>query len=601
MGANDLKERPDVANGGQPQGGGPYDGDDNSWLRSVGISPDTTRSDSEKNGVNDLRKKEASASNGDGNSSLRAKGETALNSAANSVTGEQLGASSLYKATPAGRLALIASVATRRRAAYGGGIAGLIIAVVMIFIGSSSLYLVNIKESLTGDQNDISRTTSTALERRRTNSLATLIKRGAQEIKTEDLAGKFRAAGLRVEVRSGKITSITDPATGRTLNFDGNARTLAADVQELGRTTGGRNLLGAIDDVADEGVARFSGIVTTEKLYRKVLGLNGFYNWLRASAIREGPGDTPRVLFARGLRNANQTDLDLANARVAEAAADGIQRAEDFNSNIADGDQSSARAGVDNLGEETAQRVDEYRTEIASADGRPLSASSDIADVSSNGSEISEQLTRSASGELDESGFRAFASSFASTKFGSGSLTGLAGAFDITSTPRNACRAKGTLDFVKSVRNTLMAAELMKFTLRAFTIADHQKAGLVDSTAIKLLSLYLAGSTGSSGMQWALSTGAKTGVSAAGIEQYGVGFADVGILSAISSFIGAIPGISPSACSIYASPLSAIGGTVVGGVIAAFTGGTVAGVNLAWSLGLTIANEVAFAYGTSLS
>lgn len=115
-----------------------------------------------------------------------------------------------------------------------------------------------------------------------------------------------------------------------------------------------------------------------------------------------------------------------------------------------------------------------------------------------------------------------------------------------------------------------MAIELAKFFVRFMTIADHQQAGLISSTAVSMMSIYLAGATGSTGVQ-ALTSGT---VSAAGVSQYGVGYADVGICRNRYFFIRKLPWQDPGDGKTVNNPLTMVGGTLAGGALAVLSGGS---------------------------
>lgn len=483
------------------------------------------------------------------------------------------------------------SVVTRKRLGIGGGAFGLGAIIVTLLMGfTSSLYLVHVKEGLTGEGNKVSNTIGTYMQKRRLNTFGTILQKGAQNIQTDKLTKKLTAEGFEVFAENGGIKSISK--NGIELVFEGSSRkSMVEQVNNLGRTVAGREFISSFDNVAKEGVSRFAGVVSRKKVYQK-LSMFALIDWIGAYRERAGPGDVGpddnRSTFSRTLVASDETIKEVvSNASLAD-----LERLQIDPENIPEG------TFVDNVGQETADGANQLREETLNNGGeKVLVAGEDqIDNAIGAGVEAAAGLVPGI-GATDEIG-QTFARKVGG-KIGSTALTAVAGGIDLTGLHRQGCRVKGTLQFIKNVRNTLMAIELAKFALKFYTIADHQKAGLIESSSIKLMALYLAGSTGSGGMQWALNAG-KGAVSAEGLAKYGVGYADVGVLSAISTFLGSVPGLGVDSCKFVNNPLTQVAGTIAGGLLAVFTLTGSVQVSIPVSVGLTIANELAFAIGTPL-
>jgi lysophospholipase L1-like esterase len=528
----------------------------------------------------DVASAERNASSDDGQQSGYSEGEEPIPNETNGSLGKgYTGGSKKSK-----------SVVTKKRLGIGGGAFGLGAIVVTLLMGfTSSLYLVHVKEGLTGEGNKVSNTIGTYMQKRRLNTFGTIIQKGAQNLQTDKLTRKLTSEGFEVVAERGAIRSISKG--GVELVFDGSTKSIVQQVNSLGQSLAGREFISSFDNVAKEGISRFAGVVTRKKVYQK-LGMLALIDWIGAYRVRAGPeavdGKQPRAVFSQAFTRSDETIKEVvSNASLADLERLGLDPED-----IPDG------TFVDNIGQETADGANQLREETLNNGGeKVLVAGEDqIDNAIGSGVEAAAGLVPGI-GATDEIG-QTFARKVGG-KIGSTALTAVAGGIDLTSLHRQGCRVKGTLQFIKNVRNTLMAIELAKFALKFYTIADHQKAGLIESSSIKLMALYLAGSTGSGGMQWALNAG-KGAVSAEGLAKYGVGYADVGILSAISTFLGSVPGLGVDSCKFVNNPLTQVAGTIAGGLLAVFTLTGSVQVSIPVSVGLTIANELAFAIGTPL-
>lgn len=475
---------------------------------------------------------------------------------------------------------------TRKRASYAGGGMGIVALTIAVYMAGASLYLVHLKNYLTGPNNQYNSTISNHMQRRRVNSSLKILKKASQKMQITKFAQKAEAAGFEVVVERGVVKSIAKD--GIELSLDKSTRQLTKEVKNLGKTTAGRAFLNSYDEVSKEFGARFMGPVTKRSVYKKVLGISAFIDWIGARQLARAGPDATELTPGAGLSDSLLNATEEEKRVLSNLSVDDLSRALDIDPNTID-----ANTTVDDLFNQYSDEASEYVRKVAEAGGVDVLKGAGEADVPNIEANLLEadNLIRTA-GENSEGAFRSLATKLG-PRIGSKLLEVGASSFDLTTIPRQGCRVAGTLEFVKSVRNTLMAIELAKFAVRFFTIADHQQAGLASSTAVKLMSIYLAGATGSTGVQSLIN---GTAVSAAGVSQHGIGYADVGILAAISAYIRRLPWQNPDDCKTVNNPLTIVGGTLAGGALAVLSGGGSYAFSLSWSIGLTVVNEIAFAY-----
>lgn len=521
-----------------------------------------------------------------GNSSLANTKEQLLSQAAG-VMNERLGKGYVgmgaTAATPVGRVAAVLAILKKRKVIAGGMGGGIFGTLAIVILMSGSLGLVNINQSLQGEGNFVNRAIGYSHQQRRMNSFSKIMtdafKKGAQTELTKQTKAKFQKAGFEVIDERGAIKALKKD--GVELVFDGSNKRLARDIAQLtGGSEAERAFIRSFDGVAQESVSRFSGIVTQQKVWQR-LGFVQLFDWIGAARVKAdtaADGNHRRVLFQA---SQEQKYLQTELRKSVEAG----------------------RIDVDDKGQPTKQAIEvsdelEQKGQEASKKAADsgyeeviVGSEKDAAGVADNADEVVDVLNKG------EDATQAAASRLGG-KIGGTFLAAL-GSVDTTTPMRIACDTRGQLQFVKNVRNVFMAIELAKFAVNFHTIADHQRAGLLEESSLKLMSLYAAGMTGSSSFQWAIN-GGRTAVATTAIEKYGVGYADVGILAAIASFVNAIPGINPSTCEFVQNPLTQVGGTIVGGFIALASFGVVPGVKLGLSIGLTVSYEVVKTVATPL-
>ena len=590
----DTKERPgftynpDDDSNNKPSGKGSTEGDldfNKSW-DGKGVKKDYNPSNpaSKKNDV----------ANAEKNPSIKdGAGVGGLNNAENSLTSTagKLG-KGFTGAGAAGAKAGITSVFTKKKTA-GGGIAVLIIGLfTALLVGTGSLTVINISENLRGEGNSINNSISNSMQPRRINSftklMTTTFKKGAQDQLTKSTAKKFASEGFIVVMEKGVIKSLSkgEGASKVILTFDGSNKNITKQIAGFaGGTPLEKEFMKSFDNVTRESVSRLSGIVTRKRVHQR-LGIVAFFDWIGAARVTEETA-TDGSSWRRSLFRASQEQkIDQLKLQAALEAGRITQ------ANTAGEVLTETKVSENAVaGAEEAKKVAKeggYQELIidGEAEANALAANADEAGelLEAGGSatkEAGEQLGKKIGGRIG------------------GTLLTAAGSVDPSTPVRLACDARGQIQFVKNARNTLMAINLAVGAANYFTVADHQKAGILEESSLKLMSLYVAGATGCTGFQNVISKG-RVPVATAGLEKYGIGYADVGLLAAVATFIQSVPGLGPETCRFVQNPLAQVGTTIVGGLVTAASGGTLAGVNLGWSIGLAVAKEVAFTIATPL-
>lgn len=486
----------------------------------------------------------------------------------------------------------IRGVGVSRRQAGGavGGVAGLGLLIAMYMAGAS-LYLVHLKEYVTGANNIYDSTVSTRLQRRRINSAFKILNGASAKIQTAEFASKARSAGFTVETTStGKIKSLKKGEA--VLEAGVSSREFKKQLNALTTSVDGQDFLNAFNKIAPEKSTRVAGPLVKRNLLKKILGIPINVNWIdNAQRARAGPDGTvveelsPRADFSNSLLSADETTNEfIKSLDPAEAAAAGLV------------DPADPPANIDDIAADTLKEADAYKKSLLGdqAAGIVKDNTDNLDKVLAN---VTDLETALGAGKAVKTDVIKAAASKLGTRVAKkvAGVVAKAGA-DFSTLPREACRTVGTLDFVKSVKVTLAALLLAKFAVQFYTISDFQKAGLATATSVKLMSIYLEGATGSSGIQ---SLVKGTPVSTSGLSKYGTGYADIGILASIAAFMRKIPGLEPQNCKIAVSWEAQFVGTVTGGALAAITGGgsaaAFAGASFGLSIALTVVNEVAHA------
>lgn len=482
------------------------------------------------------------------------------------------------------------------RAGVGMGGLGFLVA---IYMAGASLYLVHLKELITGDNNKISSAVSLNLRSRRVNSLMRMLRAGSSKIRTEAFVLKAEAAGINVVKDSdGKILKLVGEG-GQELIVNKGSKDMLKDIRAL--YTGddaGRAFATKIDDISREIGSRFAGPVVRKKVFEEILGfkirVNFIDAWIKDRAARKGVAEVTEEVA-----NAPPKNVLAHAAAQAGAVEDKIVsslNANDVSRVLPEGQPVTGVVDVSDIAGELSDEVENFEKNVGVDISQPLTknAGEVIKDgVANSADEIA--TTFGAGEKVSEGALRRLATKLGPRVSGKIASTLAKLGVDVTTLWREGCRTKGTLDFVKNVRNVFLAIELAKFTYKLYTVADHQQAGLASSTSVNLMSIFMEGATGSSGFQAMLGNGSVSGGS---LSAYGTAFGAIGIFAALSSWLNKLPGLGPDSCSIATNPLTQFGGSLVGGGLIAFTGGSgnalLTGSSITFALGLTIINEIAF-------
>lgn len=528
-----------------------------------------------------------------------------LNGAENALSGAASSsaniANNLTPASTGWNKVIIRGITRKRATQIGGGMGGIGF-LIAIYLAGSSLFLIQIKQLLTGSTNKISSAISINNRSRRMNSLVRIIKVGDTKFRTEAFLLKADEAGINVvKDEKGKITKLVSKIGEEEVELvlEGkSAKQTLKDIRNLYKTEAGREFANKIDDISREVGSRFAGPVTRKKVYEKFLGI--FYNndyiktVLAQRAAREGTEEAatdlaeapPGTALAHINAEANLVQKEFVDSLSPEQLA------------RITGPEGTVSSGlvVDDIGQSIAEQADETKDAVKGSLSETIQKSTGEGIQNAVVDNADEVLTTFAKEEATDPGvLKTLASKLGPRIAGAVSKIAAKLGVDVTTLWREGCRTKGTIDLVKSTRNIYLAIELAKFAIRLYTVSDHQRAGLASSTAVQLMSIYLQGTIGSSGIQSML-TGAPASIGSK--SAYSVGYGDIGVLVGLSRFLNKIPAISPSNCKIATNPLTQAAGTIAGGTIAGFTGGTanavLSGSSLTFAIGLTVINEIAF-------
>lgn len=505
-----------------------------------------------------------------------------------------------------------AGLMTKRNAGVGGVVGGVAGAFIMFTFFGSSLYLVHIRENLLGRSNPIFGAAQSARETRRANSAVHDLGKVGSSINQEKFIKKMEAAGFDVKTSvTGKVTEIAKD--GRTLDVDTRIRgTMNRRVKEFFSGEAGGKLLKEFNAIAPEGAARAVGRVTKTKVI-KPMGITAFIDWIGA---RKGLSEatTPKAQFADALANAGPSEKAAVEANVdtAKLESDNASSASarDIDGNEIDGANDGVADPRDAFDGDIAEQAAEYDEAVRTSNGAQVvvggidDATREAAEgvLGESGEAIADDALRGAG----ETTLRTSAAQV-STKVGaelgakiSSRLVKSVGGLNLAEVPRHGCRLKGTLNFVQSVRNVMIATELAAFAVRFLTIADHQKAGAIQSESIKIMGIYMGGATASGGLQ-RLMGNPTASVSATDLTRNSIGRSNSGVIGTISRFLEKVPGVnSTTVCKLSNNFFVGLGATVAGGLIGFLSGGSSIAVSISLGIGLTVLEELAYAIFTPM-
>lgn len=483
----------------------------------------------------------------------------------------------------------------RRRKVAAGGIVGLIISLGFAFFSFSAFEAIHVRENMLGRSNKL---VNAALENRRAQSFARqmrLLRKGdfRGKLNNSKLASKLQSKGFNIEFEAdGRVKTLAYTAGDRSILFDFEEPDLRKATKAFfGDAEFGREISRQFDAATGVRAVTWKG-----RAARRLYGNMGIRltDWLSGKkSVAEAKQSAEAAEDASGKRGALNEDP------IIDADKNG-----EINGTETDGVVSDGWTDI-NATTEYANKINAGE----SAD-KALGTDANVADdISADPSKLSKILDKS----LIPSNIRDFVSllkegyptsSFKFTKVASSAARGI----NVAEVPRIACRIKGTLNFVGSIRNVYVSLQLAKFSVRFLTAADHQKAGLIKSDGLKLLMAYLhtpSPVTGKSytqagGFQNIVMSNASAAPSLANSSRYSTGRTNTGLLRIISNFVNGMPGLGDNTCRVASNGFVQLGGAAVGVVAAVFSGGSVTAGQIAGAMAIGFIEEIAFQIGTPI-
>jgi lysophospholipase L1-like esterase len=486
----------------------------------------------------------------------------------------------------------------RKQALVGGGIGGIIIALIFGLIGLSSLELVNLKENSIGRGNAI---VNKVLNQRRNKAVATVLKKMSvgdfeESINNPKMQSSFEKHGFNLEFdEEGKLTHFEYTSSeGETRAFNPRAPDLDAETEAFFAGSAGAEAKDAIGKAIHYDAATWRGKAATALWERMGVTFKNIFNRTPSEKA-----ETDEAKLADDLRNAD----DIATPE--EVSVTEVKPAEDLEPKDAKGNPVSGSSATDTSEGLSSGKAEEFEQKAkADPNYNP--------DISlGNDSELANAANTAASGlraDSEQAGEELVAKLAA--QFPGLVAEGAVKGVQLTGALQVGCRVRGTLNFVANVRNVMLSLELARFALRFLTAADNQKAGIIQGDGLRLLLLYMHRPNPSNGKAYAQSGGIQTlmgnsnaQINPANLSRYSVGRSNNGVLGQISDFVNSVPGVNnKTACSIANNGLVQIGSAVVGLGFAIF-GGSETGISEfldGTTIGLTIAQELVFQIGTPL-
>ncbi len=465
--------------------------------------------------------------------------------------------------------------ATKRNKIIGGSLLGVFAIVIVTMLGFSAFEAIHVRENMLGNGN---RLVNQTLQNRRAKSFARIMRKMssdatfANKLNSDKLTKKLMAQGFTIgydpttkKVNHLEFTSPDDPSQKRVFDFDEpDLRKSTKDF--FGGDDLGREISRNFDNVTGIRAATWKG-----RAARRLYGSMGvrLTNWV--------DGRKPTA-------NAQDDFADrysAANAGDRQTQIEGRKPASSLSEDV-DGDGVPDRQLAE--GFENLNGYDDITPDMA--DQIEREALSKLQD----GSLSPAQLTEIGAG--------------LGTRYPSlGSrLTKLSGAFNLTEVPRMTCRIKGTLNFVSHVKNTALAAQMAKFSLRYVTVADHQKAGLIKSDGMKIMMAYMHTPNPATGKSYTNAGGFRNTImgeknarpSENNLARFSTGRNNTGTFGTIKGVVDGVPLSSPDSCKFVNNGFVQVGGGLIGVGAALFSGGTITAGNAAAGFAMGMLEELAF-------
>lgn len=481
---------------------------------------------------------------------------------------------------------------TPKRALIGGGMLSFLIILFLTFSGFSAFELINLRENMLGHGN---RYTNNVLERRRARTFARILQKmnkGTFEktVSQKKFQESFEKRGFILSFDDkGKLTEFKFKASDGTIReFDmKNPDSVAATKAFFGDKGIGLEASRAFDKALSVKGGLWRGPATRSGVYRALRFL--FYDWLDRKPSDKAK--TNKQKFADALRNSDTPAVDASASKL--KSADQLKEEntpKDANGNPIQTDafdSSEAMDGKFNNGISPSEYASRMRADPTLTDEVLGLGSNAIVDNLANNTEdaIVDGVSDISPEKLGGAAMK-------------GTLEGAVKGLNILGFLQGACEVKGVLNFVNNARNVMLSLELARFALRMFNAADDQKAGILSSTGLNLVMIYLHTPNPKNGKSYYASGGMRyifgdktAHPSKENLARYGVGRTDSGVLATIGAFINGIPGMNH--CNVVNNGFVTAGGFVIGLGAAVISGGTSAAAQAIPGILLAAAKEVA--------
>ncbi len=488
---------------------------------------------------------------------------------------------------PGGIKNIASRYATKKNGIIGGGVIGTILVMFTMIFNVGAFELVHIRENIISGKSN-GGIVERVQQRRRQKSITNIL--------------KSMATGKNIEEAVLKDGTLDKAMTqyGFSVARDANGALTKIGFKD-GANDISHDLAGKSPDEIDKLLTDLFSNSAVESATSKALKYNAS-SWIGQASKRLWTGS--HFNFRNWLETKVGDTSTTETAKIEEklASADAEVSA----------DTSVTRSGAKNLQDPKANTtVNDTTTpfdQSAAARANPSSiestAASDLIDASATDAE--KAFTTNDTAALKD----LFAKM--SSKIPGDLLAGGAQGISLTSVPQNACRLKGTLNFISSVQNVAFALELARFSVKFLTAADHQKAGILQTDGLKTLLLYMhrpnpnngKSAMQSGGMRYLM--GDRTArVSSANLSKVTTSRNSGGLLAALNNWVNTAPGISkftaPGTCKLVNNGLVQAG-AFLGGALATVFGGEFGGVesNIAATVSLQVGKEVAYAVITPI-
>ncbi len=514
-------------------------------------------------------------------------------------------------------MALATRGLTTRRTVAGSSVIVGLTAMAIFGLSSPSLQLAHWRDTAFDNR---FRTTENVVRNRRSKSFFAMLRkqnrqeRLARAMNVDKFAEKWIEQGGIIELNDTgtqvlKFGQRTTGGVERFLDIDSADFDKAYD--DFFGGLQGREARRALDRVASSRNAQIRGIVGRKVWsYLKALPTN----WIDGQKLTGADGEelTDMEKVAKVVRNSDEAvDPDLVTR-----SGVGLDTNDIDGDGKPDADGSKRMTGVaDNAPDMEASA--EYREKML-AD--PKLTDSDVIDgIAKGGADrIDNTLNNAADGVLEALDGAPTVNALREV---SGDLLGkVAGkvftAVNLLGPVETGCRLVGTINYIANVRNMLVATELTRFAIKWFAIADHQRAGLVSSEAVRLMMIYMQYPNPENGKGFAQSGGMlrlagqqpNAYINPVHRAKASTGRDKAGVWQTLSNIANKVPlANNAKACRVVTNgyvQMATLAGTVVVSVIGAIvTGGASLAGNassIAWSFGLAVATEIAFQVGTPL-